>query len=167
MIIVSTIYPITFLDSFNEQQIKAEGKVLETPDLERWHLLLSKYRIIFQPIGEASLSKTFLLGPELIWQRTLRKEINYADFLIDIQDSTLKAAGPYADRSDQQQQQLTGAFALKLQCTSHYFYMYIWQSLIKEEKLFIYDLAEDGLVNSCDDHNLCILVEKGLIDRDG
>ena len=165
VIIVSTIHPITFLDSFNEQQIKAEGKVIDTHDLERWHLLLGKYHIIFQSIDDASLSKTFLLGPESTWERTLKKETNYTDFLIDMQDSTLKTAEPYGDRSDQQQQQLADALALKLQRTSHYFYMYIWQSLTKEEKFLIYDLAEDGLVNSYDDHNLCILVEKGLIDR--
>jgi hypothetical protein len=53
----------------------------------------------------------------------------------------------------------------KLQVMSHYFYMYIWQSLTKEEKFLLYDLAEDNLVNSFDDYNLNLLLAKGVIVR--
>ncbi|HZX59307.1 MAG TPA: hypothetical protein VFE54_11295, partial [Mucilaginibacter sp.] len=51
----------------------------------------------------------------------------------------------------------------KVQIVSHYFYTYIWQSLTREEKFLLYDLAEDGLVNPYDDYNLCMLISKGLI----
>ena len=58
--------------------------------------------------------------------------------------------------------------AFKLQVSSHYFYMYIWQSLTKEEKFLLYDLAEDNLVNSFDDYNLSMLIAKGvIIKQDG
>lgn len=53
----------------------------------------------------------------------------------------------------------------KLQVTAHYFYMYVWQSLTKEEKFLLYDLAEDDLVNSFDDYNLSMLIAKGVIIR--
>src|SRR4029078_5006091 len=56
--------------------------------------------------------------------------------------------------------------ALKLGITSHYFYMYMWQSLTKEEKFLLYDLAEDGLVNPFDDYNLILLISKGLVIRE-
>ena len=46
------------------------------------------------------------------------------------------------------------------------YYMHIWHSLTKEEKFLLYDLAEDGLVNSCDFYNLGMLISKGLIIRD-
>jgi len=52
-----------------------------------------------------------------------------------------------------------------LQISSHYFYMYIWQSLTKEEKFLLYDLAEDNLVNSFDDYNLNLLIAKGVVKR--
>jgi len=55
--------------------------------------------------------------------------------------------------------------AFKLQVSSHYFYMYIWQSLTKEEKFLLYDLAEDNLVNSFDDYNLSMLIAKGVVIR--
>jgi len=58
---------------------------------------------------------------------------------------------------------LNDSVIFKLQITSHYFYSYIWQSLTKEEKFLLYDLAEDGLVNSFDDYNLSMLICKGLI----
>ncbi|MEO6283004.1 MAG: hypothetical protein ABIN80_13865 [Dyadobacter sp.] len=44
--------------------------------------------------------------------------------------------------------------------------MGLWQSLTKEEKFILYDLAEDGLVNPYDDHNLSLLILKGLILQD-
>lgn len=55
--------------------------------------------------------------------------------------------------------------AFKLQMTAHYFYMYIWQSLTKEEKFLLYDHAEDNLVNSYDDYNLNMLISKGVLVR--
>jgi len=59
------------------------------------------------------------------------------------------------------------SLALKIQLTSQHFYMYLWSSLTKEEKFILYDLAEDGLVNTCDTLNLTMLISKGLIQRDG
>ena len=44
--------------------------------------------------------------------------------------------------------------------------MYMWQSLTKEEKFLLYDLAEDGLVNPFDDYNLILLISKGLVIRE-
>jgi hypothetical protein len=41
----------------------------------------------------------------------------------------------------------------------------MWQSLTKEEKFLLYDLAEDNLVNSFDDYNLNMLLAKGVITR--
>jgi hypothetical protein len=58
---------------------------------------------------------------------------------------------------------ISDSLIFKLQLTSQYFYTYIWQSLTKEEKFLLYDLAEDGLVNPYDDHNLTMLICKGLI----
>ena len=44
--------------------------------------------------------------------------------------------------------------------------MYVWQTLTKEEKFLLYDLAEDGLVNPYDNYNLTLLISKGLIVRE-
>jgi hypothetical protein len=75
-------------------------------------------------------------------------------------DTTLLPSGERA------KDRLTDSMIFKLQLTSQYFYTDIWQSLTHEEKFILYDLAEDGLVNSYDDFNLSMLICKGLIIND-
>lgn len=55
------------------------------------------------------------------------------------------------------------SFLLKSVAASQHSYFSIWQSLSEKEKFFLYDLAEDGLVNSYDQTTLDTLLEKGLI----
>jgi len=55
------------------------------------------------------------------------------------------------------------SFLLKSVAASQHSYFSIWQSLSEKEKFFLYDLAEDGLVNSYDRTTLDTLLEKGLI----
>jgi hypothetical protein len=58
------------------------------------------------------------------------------------------------------------ARAYKFQLLVQNYYMHIWHSLTREEKFLLYDLAEDGLVNSSDSYNLGMLISKGIIVRD-
>jgi CarboxypepD_reg-like domain len=96
------------------------------------------------------------------WKDRIRTETNYTHFLKKMQQPVIDItsqlqAGEQLAKSDE--------LAFKLQVTSHYFYMYIWQSLTKEEKFLLYDLAEDNLVNSFDNYNLSMLIGKGVIIR--
>lgn len=164
IIILSTIHPINFLDSLNENNIsnkkadasdkKNEASEKSGHDLERWHVLLGHYRIAIMPITEQAYNHKALSN------QLLRSETNYTHFLHDMQDVTLKIAHDIKVHNSDKK---TDELALKLQITAHYFYMYIWQSLTKEEKFLLYDLAEDNLVNSYDDYNLTILIAKGVI----
>lgn len=164
VIILSTIHPINFLDSLNENNIsnkrtdvsdkKNEASEKSGHDLERWHVLLGHYRIAIMPITEQADNHKDLSN------QLLRSETNYTHFLHDMQNVTLKIAHDIKVRNSDKK---TDELALKLQITAHYFYMYIWQSLTKEEKFLLYDLAEDNLVNSYDDYNLTILIAKGVI----
>lgn len=58
---------------------------------------------------------------------------------------------------------LQDSFAYQSLVTYYHFYLSIWQSLSNQEKFFVYDLAEDGLVNSYDKQTLSLLLNKGLI----
>jgi hypothetical protein len=58
------------------------------------------------------------------------------------------------------------ARAYRFQLLVQNYYMHIWHSLTREEKFLLYDLAEDGLVNSNDSYNLGMLISKGIIVRD-
>ena len=96
------------------------------------------------------------------WKDRIRSETNYTHFLKKMQQPVIDITSQL-----QREERLAKAdeLAFKLQVTSHYFYMYIWQSLTKEEKFLLYDLAEDNLVNSFDDYNLSMLIGKGVIIR--
>ncbi|MCW3093230.1 MAG: hypothetical protein JWP81_4299 [Ferruginibacter sp.] len=92
----------------------------------------------------------------------VRQETNHTYFLKKLQGPAFEA-GKELDEDTRiaKFDELT----FKLQVSSHYFYMYIWQSLTKEEKFLLYDLAEDNLVNSFDDYNLSMLIAKGVVIR--
>lgn len=96
------------------------------------------------------------------WKDRIRAETHYTHFLKAIKQQAIDVA---ANMPERERMTKSDELAFKLQVTSHYFYMYIWQSLTKEEKFLLYDLAEDNLVNSFDDYNLSMLVGKGIIVR--
>ena len=156
IIILSTVHPVSFLDSILEQSINTADKSAPGQDLERWHVLLGHYRIVVLPLQQ-SVSNHINNSWESIY-----KETQHTHFLIKIQPYAIDLA---KELNEKHIKVNADELAFKLQITSHYFYMYIWQSLTKEEKFLLYDLAEDNLVNSFDDYNLNMLLAKGVITR--
>lgn len=154
VIILSTIHPVAFLDSVMDQV--AADKSVPGQDLERWHVLLGHYRIVVFPLQKWDAQTT-----EEVY-KTITKETAHTHFLNKMRDSVMKVAQALPENEKAQK---GDEMVFKLQVTSHYFYMYIWQSLTKEEKFLLYDLAEDNLVNSFDDYNLNMLLAKGVIVR--
>ncbi len=170
--IISTVHPLTFLDSFNDQQKKGSGDKQQTAgvpesELERWHVLLGHFRIIIEPLIDISKVKN-TKGIKKIdenappFEHAIYDETKYSHFLNNMQQIAMQST-PLPDMQDVAD--VSDSLVFKLQITSHYFYTYIWQSLTKEEKFLLYDLAEDGLVNPGDDYNLSMLICKGLIIR--
>ncbi len=155
IIVLSTIHPVAFLDSILDPANKPDDKSVPGQDLERWHVLLGHYRIIVVPIENSLASE-----PKEIWKQYIYGETRSSHFLLRLQNIALEVAEtiPENERLGKMDE-----LAFKLQLTAHYFYMYIWQSLTKEEKFLLYDLAEDNLVNSFDSHNLTMLISKGII----
>ncbi|MXV49819.1 hypothetical protein GS399_02470 [Pedobacter sp. HMF7647] len=154
VIILSTVHPIAFLDSVNEQAAIAGS--FAGNDLERWHVLFGHFHTMLIPL------KTDYIESEENWEKVIFRETEYTHFLNDLRPAVLKAATDMHPNGELQQ---IDELAFKLQFNAHYFYMYIWQSLTKEEKFLLYDLAEDGLVNSFDDYNLSMLISKGVVIR--
>lgn len=156
IMIISTVHPVSFLDSYN-QQIKQANK--DTADdasdtkpeneLERWMVLFGHFRIIIEPLEDSHV-KTEL---------PVIKEIQYSHFLKNMERIIPEEIAHKAENIGPE----TDSMIFKLQLTSQYFYTYIWQSLTMEEKFLLYDLAEDGLVNSYDAYNLSILISKKLV----
>jgi len=99
-------------------------------------------------------------GPSFRSAQLIRQETNHTYFLKNTQGPVFNAGKKL---SEETRIAKFDELAFKLQVSSHYFYMYIWQSLTKEEKFLLYDLAEDNLVNSFDDYNLSMLIAKGVV----
>jgi hypothetical protein len=150
VIIISTVHPLTFLDSLNEHQ----GNPIPESELERWQVLLGHFRIVIKPLEDTSSRSDKLM------EQIIKEETQYSHYLNDMQKMTLDIAHSIHSND---MDLLSDSIIFKLQITSHYFYTYIWQSLTREEKFLLYDLAEDGLVNPYDDYNLSMLLNKGLI----
>ena len=99
-------------------------------------------------------------GPSFRSAQLIRQETSHTYFLKNTQGPAFNAGKKL---SEETRIEKFDELAFKLQVSSHYFYMYIWQSLTKEEKFLLYDLAEDNLVNSYDDYNLSMLIAKGVV----
>ena len=162
IVIISTVHPVNFLDSLNQQELyKPEDNRQPEHDLERWHVLLGHFRIIIEKLETGQLN-IGLKTP--LWQKIMMMETQSGHFLKKMQDPVISHI---QQLPDEDLALIDGdSLAFKMQITSHYFYMYVWQSLTKEEKFLLYDLAEDGLVNPFDDYNLTLLISKGIITKD-
>ncbi|SDG74893.1 hypothetical protein SAMN04487996_122153 [Dyadobacter soli] len=162
IIIISTVHPVTFLESLNQlESKKPAGERLPEHDLERWHVLLSHFRIIVKGLIDTNkLSRISIPA----WEKSLTSEMRFSKFLNDMLNPTRATLKKLPGK---QPENLNGdSLAFKMEITAHYYYMSLWQSLTKEEKFILYDLAEDGLVNPYDDYNLTLLIRKGLIRQD-
>ena len=182
IIIVSTVHPLTFLNSFYEKQINLSTSdkkttdpvaadvpnVIDESELERWHVVLGHYRILIErlecddpkypdKLKKAAKQKT---KPDML-KHAVELETAYSHFLHNMRGATLANIKP--NNNAEEIGPASDSIIFKVQIVSHYFYTYIWQSLTREEKFLLYDLAEDGLVNPYDDYNLCMLISKGLI----
>jgi hypothetical protein len=125
ILILSTIHPVTLLETLSATPLADLGN----HSIERWHEILSKFRIALNRISEVQAFEALGITAD-------------------------------AERND--------SVIFRSFTASYHFYFSIWQSLSKEEKFFLYDLAEDGLVNSYDKNTLALLLDKGLIlQRDG
>jgi hypothetical protein len=158
IIIISTVHPVSFIDSFNQT---VQNNSISESDLGRWHMLFGNFRIMIDPLLSSSIPENTKMPDKAIFEETA-----YSRFLHNMQKISMNALHSEMTsglKDDETKGRLTDSLIFKLQLTSQYFYMNIWQSLTREERFLLYDLAEDGLVNSFDDFNLSMLICKGLI----
>lgn len=148
VMIISTVHPVSFLDSLSQDQLNP----IAESELGRWHVLLGHFHVVIEPLMKAD-------SPEAndALQKAIMEETQYTHFLSKMQPLALNIL------DEKNTEQTADSLIFKLQLTSQYFYTYIWQSLVREEKFLLYDLAEDGLVNPYDDFNLSMLICKGLV----
>ncbi|HUC82002.1 MAG TPA: cache domain-containing protein [Flavisolibacter sp.] len=161
IMILSTIHPVAFLDSITEQA--PADKNTPGQDLERWHVLFGHFRMVILPLKSKHADNT-----QQITIPALLRETEDTHFLHKMRAGLFKVGHQKIEKENipvKERFSRADELIFTLQLSAHYFYMYIWQSLTKEEKFLLYDLAEDNLVNSFDDYNLNLLIAKGVVKR--
>jgi hypothetical protein len=140
------------------------------PETEVKNLLISKYKFELKTIDNQGKKRTEELiidfNKEFSYVRSIYDETMRTHFLHRMRHVTEVVGYDVRNKLKSLNENVNAdEMVFKLQVTAHYFYMYMWQSLTKEEKLLLYDLAEDDLVNPFDDYNLSMLIAKGVIVR--
>jgi hypothetical protein len=142
IMIVSAEHPVKFLDSISllEKSVGTTNEADKKPAphyLEKWKALLGGFTIVIE-----KLHRNLRLENNL--KHSFEKEFQHLNG---------------ADIAELHK----AAVSLKIETAAYCFYTSLWQHLTNEEKFLLYDIAEDGLVNSYDDYNLTLLINKGLI----
>jgi len=159
IIILSTVHPAPFLNSFYEDAGQQEANKKQSPTkpedyVSKWNTLLGNAPLIFLPFSRRS---------EISTSEYVSGQIQYTSFLQNLNQS-IKDIKNKVQKIDNNELE-KDIFSIKLQTTAYNFYTNLWYSLTKEEKFILYDLAEDGLINAHDRFTINILISKGLIIR--
>lgn len=164
LIVLSAIHPAVFIEAINLSQTasneKKEGtKNIPIEDLERWHVLFGHFRIVTIPLANTKTAKG-----KTYQEDSILHETQYSHYLMQLRQPLIA----HFTQNDKSDKKFSDMIAYNIQNTAYHFYAFIWHSLTLAEKLLLYDLAEDGLVNSSDYFNLNMLIQKGVIvSKDG
>ncbi|MCF2447289.1 cache domain-containing protein [Dyadobacter sp. CY345] len=145
ILILSTIHPGTLIEALDE----SDDKKTDHKTSERWQVLLANFRMISQKLQRFSV-------PDANLTSAIYKETQYTDYANKLAEPAMRIFKANLPNDEEN-------ISYKLQLTSYHFYGALWQSFSKEEKFMLYDLAEDGLVNSYDKNTLYLLLEKGIV----
>jgi hypothetical protein len=158
MIAVSTVHPLNMIDSAALQRISGveplEAKIIS----ERWVRVVGNfYKTFFTIAFSANIYRDELDDEDAI--KLIENECRHGGFLKSI-EAGLKA---YASANPVSNDELI----LKIQSLATFYYYSLWKSCTAEEKYLLYDLAQDGLVNTRNVKVITSLVNKGLVHSMG
>jgi hypothetical protein len=171
LVISSNVHP-SFITEFYENKIlkfKGEEDVKEELNcaLETWRHVLGGFIIVHNPIKENSKINSYLKPSWIksdVFKQLFRMELNKGSFLPNllpgIKDYFVKLkenAGGDESKIDKED------IILRIQLLAESYYLGLWNTLSKEEKYIIYDLAKDRFVNINNKNGIRSLLEKGLL----
>jgi hypothetical protein len=148
IIVVSTIHPFQLFEA--EPEMRADIKA-------RWNAVLAHFYQIVYPIdGGKSITKDLKKN---ILLRFIEIECNAGLFLKNLK-STLEHL------VEKNKDTLTiPELVVKIRNLAHPYYVSVWNSCSLEEQHLIYDLAEDGLVNTKNTEAITRLIYRGIFIR--
>lgn len=171
LVISSNVHP-SFITEFYENKIsKFDGEDAVKEELscalETWRHVLGGFIIVHNPIKENSKINSYLKPSWIksdVFKQLFRMELNKGSFLPNllpgIKDYFVKLkanAGGEESKIDKED------IILRIQLLAESYYLGLWNTLSKEEKYIIYDLAKDRFVNINNKNGIRSLLEKGLL----
>lgn len=174
LVISSNVHP-SFITDFYENKLRTsekDDKLIEEYEhsLETWRHVLGGFIVVHNPIKENQKINGYLKSSWIkseVFKQLFRLELNKGSFLPNllpgIKDYFVKlkknAGGDEAkiDKED---------IILRIQLLAESYYLGLWNTLSKEEKYIIYDLAKDRFVNINNKNGIRSLLEKGLLVYD-
>ncbi len=140
----------------NDSPEAAQTNAAFSEYMNRWNNLLGRFTNIF---NDTDFSATTSLSANSFSEDFINKECSYPVFMHKYKDQF----NGIVDTPEKAEDHI-----LKLQSLSDHSYRQIWASLTKEEQLTLFDLAEDGLVNTSNYQSITMLMNKGLVlKKDG
>ncbi|NIJ54417.1 PDC sensor domain-containing protein [Dyadobacter arcticus] len=158
IIVNSAINPYQFFESLSTGSSGALDATTGSEQvLARWSSSQRHFKIVFKNMN--AIKDSAGATPDSSEQNSSRITNNHAfsqSIRRPVQDSRSKSKYDKNIKIDSDTYNLTESLP-----DSHF--QNLWMYLTSEEKFLLYDLAEDGLVNTHDSRNLSILISKGLM----
>lgn len=161
VIVLSEIHPVTYLQSsvtfdFNASAIEKQQMMI---DRDRWASLLGSFINYYYHKTTASLQA--ILIPDRYERHAyfIRRECRFGTYLNNLSIQLLTEEKNKISISKEQ-------LMWKIQSRAQYYYQNLWSSFTKEEQYLIYDIAQDGIINTKNYHVLKGLYLKGILIND-
>lgn len=174
VIIISSVQPVVFLNIVDEDGMKNAAADDNDKRYERWSRVLAAFYDFVYPLqGYTSVQETTdgneqaaseeLPGLEKLMQ-FVRQECSHGNFLQPLGTELITElqhrndAGHLSELWKERED-----IVIRIQKLADNYYRSIWNHLTIEEQFVLYDLAQDGLVNSKNQDIVEGLIDKGLV----
>lgn len=142
----------------NRLELQAQADALKV-DFKKWQHLLGSFVKCILPIN--IYKNEYSGGSEIadagINNKTLQDELSHGEYL-DMVNRYMK--------QDSQQRLSADDTVLTIQQISYPYYFSVWNSLSKEERYIVYDIAKDRYVNTTNTNAILSLLSKGILIYD-
>ncbi len=177
IILVSSIHP---LDFYREIRLNQAGEGEEThTDIQRWVRLLGNFQKLYAQSSNLHYGVSEYSGlPEsenLELKQLVSLECESLPYLEKLKPAILRSLKK-AELPGDKKAELPGGkkaepiclinrdeLILKIQSIAGFYYTSLWRNCTEEEKYLLYDLAQDGLINTRNSRVINSLINKGLV----
>jgi len=157
IVMVTEKHPIIIAEKMHRMNASNDDVTKEML-ISRLDSLLGKFITIVHPLKQ--FKNATKISDDLLASEMLQPHIDY-----ETKDTFFlrKLAGSIKVDDTKHDDILCDTITLKIQAIAHNFYKRLWHSLTENEKFVLYDLAEDGLVNTKNMFSLNMLISRGII----